>query len=226
VAVDGSGNVFFSDNGNSAIKEWSAVNGHVALLASAGLNDPEGVAVDATGNVYFADTGTNSIQELPRVFVDPTPRVESLAAGNDVLPVVLPAVQNLLAPFNPISDSSWLTISGITNGVVSFSFTADTGGSRTAHLTLLGQSIPITQGAIGTPPTLGSVQLLGNGALQFSFTNNPNAVFAVLSATNLALPLSNWTVVGAASNTSSDVFQFTSQPITNGAPLFFTVRSP
>jgi hypothetical protein len=108
----------------------------------------------------------------------------------------------------------------------SFSFTANAGPSRTAHIALLGQSIPITQGVIGTPPILTSVQMLGNGVLQFAFTNNPSAVFTVLSATNLSLPLSNWTVAGTASNSSSNVFQFTSQPITNGAQLFFTVRSP
>jgi hypothetical protein len=138
----------------------------------------------------------------------------------------LPVTINLLAPFAPTSDQSWLSITGITNGVVSFSFTANAGPSRTAHIALLGQSIPITQGVIGTPPTLTSVQRLGNGVLQFAFTNNPSAVFTVLSATNLSLPLSNWTVVGAATNIASDVFQFTSPPTTNDPQRFYQVRSP
>ena len=105
------------------------------------------MAVDGAGNVYIADTGDNAIKELPHAFVDPTARSESLAAGNDALPVVLPATENLLAPFAPTSDQPWLTITGITNGVVSFSFTANTGPSRTAHITLLGQTIPVTQAA-------------------------------------------------------------------------------
>jgi hypothetical protein len=226
VAVDGSGNVFFADTGNNAIKQWSAAKGNVTILASSGLNYPEGVAVDGMGNVYFADTETNAIKELPHAFVDPSPRLESLAAGSDALPAVLPAMENLLPPFTPTSDQSWLTITGITNDVVSFSFTANTGPSRTANISLLGQTIPITQGVIGTPPTLTGVQMLGSGILQFGFANIQSASFTVLSSTNLALPLSNWTVVGKATNTAPGQFQFTSQPTTNDLQRFYTIRSP
>jgi hypothetical protein len=48
----------------------------------------------------------------------------------------------------------------------------------------------------------------------------------VLSTTNLALPLSNWTVVGMASNVGPDLFQFVSQPATNASQTFYSVRSP
>jgi hypothetical protein len=191
-----------------------------------GLDFPYGVAVDATGNVYISDYVNNAIKELPYAFVDPTPKLEGLAAGSDALPAVLPATENLLAPFAPTSDQPWLTISGITNGVVSFSFTANTGSARTAHITLLGQTIPITQGVIGTPPTLAGAQMLGNGACQFCFSNTPGASFTVLSSTNLSLPLSNWTVVGAATNTAPGQFQFTTSPTTNDPQFFYVVRSP
>ena len=91
-------------------------------------------------------SGNNAIKELPRAFVDPTAKWEGPAAGSDVLPVVLPATANLLAPFAPTSDQPWLTITGVTNGVVSFAFDANTTGTnRTAHITLLGQPISITQ---------------------------------------------------------------------------------
>jgi hypothetical protein len=151
-----------------------------------------------------------------------------LAAGNDTLPPVLPITENLLPPFAPTSDQPWLTITGITNGVVYFSFTAYGGPGRIAHITLLGQSITVTQGVIivGTPPTLIDLQNLGNGVVQFAFTNTSNAYFEVLSATNLSLPLSNWTVVGTASNIGSDMFQFTSPPTTNSKQRFYSVRSP
>jgi hypothetical protein len=39
-----------------------------------------------------------------------------------------------------------------------------------------------------------------DGTKEFSFSINPGATFIVLSATNLALPPSNWTVVGAPAN--------------------------
>jgi hypothetical protein len=226
VAVDGSGNVYIADSDHSAIKELTAVNGSLTPLVSSGLYWPLGVAVDGAGNVYIADTSDNAIKELPYAFVDPTPKLEGMAAGNDALPAVLPITENLLPPFAPTSDQSWLTITGITNGVVSFSFTANTGPARTANITLLGQTIPITQGVIGTPPPLSGAQMLANGAFQFSFTNNPGAAFTVVCTTNLSLPLSNWTPVGPPSNPAPGMFQFTSQPTTNGSQLFYGVRSP
>jgi sugar lactone lactonase YvrE len=227
VAVDGAGNVYFADSGDGAVKEWIAVSNTVTTLVS-GLGFDVGVAVDATGNVYIGDTDNNAIKELPYAFVDPTPKPESSAAGSDSLPAVLPVTENLLPPFAPSSDQSWLTITGITNGVVSFSFMANTGPARTAHITLLGQSIPITQAAviIGTPPTLTGMEILGNGLFQFSFTNTPGASFTVVSATNLLLPLSNWTVVGNPVESPAGMYQFTSQPNTNISQTFYGVTSP
>jgi len=226
VAVDGSGNIYIADGYNNPIYEWMPANNTLTTLVSSGLASPSGLVVDGEGNIYIADTYNNAIKELPRAFVDPTPRSESAAAGNDALPVVLPATENLLAPFTPTSDQPWLTISGITNGVVSFSFTANTGPSRTAHITVLGQTTAITQGVIGTPPTLTDLQTLGNGVIQFTFTNNPSATFTVLSTTNLLLPLAEWAVVGAPTNIAPGLFQFTSQPTTNDAQRYYRVRSP
>jgi DNA-binding beta-propeller fold protein YncE len=63
VAVDGSGNVFIADYGDSAIKEWVAATGTVSTLVSTGLSGPLSVAVDGSGNVYIADTGNKAIKE-------------------------------------------------------------------------------------------------------------------------------------------------------------------
>jgi hypothetical protein len=67
--------------------------------------------------------------------------------------------------------------------------------------------------------------LLTNGMLQFTFTSSPAATFTVLTSTNLALPLSNWTVLGAPVSNGPSSFQFRI-PATNGIPQFFGVRSP
>jgi hypothetical protein len=223
VAVDGAGDVYIADTGDGAIKRWTAANNNVNTVS---LRLPSGgVAVDGVGDVFIGII-IGAIVELPHVFVDPTPKLEGLAADSDALPVVLPPTENLLPPFTPTSDQTWLTITGITNGVVSFSFTANTGSARTAHITLLGQTIPITQGLIGTPPNLTGARMLRNGVLQFAFTNTPGASFTVVSTTNLSLPFANWTVVGAASNTAPGQFQFTSQPTTNDPQRFYGVRSP
>ena len=163
VVVDGSGNVYFADWMNNAIRKWTAASKTVSTLAGSGWNRPQGLAVDAAGNVYVADTGNNTVTELPRAFVDTTTKSEGGSSGSDVLPVVLPSTVNLLPPFAPTSDQPWLTISGVTNGVVSFSFSANTDSStRTANITLLGQTIPVKQAVFVTAPTLVGVEMAGN----------------------------------------------------------------
>ena len=211
--------------------EQSAASGAVTTLVS-GLNNPLGVAVDGVGNVYIADSGNNAVKELPRAFVDPTAKPESALAGSDVLPVVLPATQNLTGPFAPASDSTnWLTINGVTNGVVNFTFTANTNASpRTGNITVLGQSIAVTQtnGVAVTPPTLTGGSILASGAFQMGFTAPTGLGFTVLSTTNLTLSVTNWTVAGTAVETpaGSGQYQFSDPAATNGGQRFYRVRSP
>ena len=120
-----------------------------------------GVAVDGAGNVYIADSGNNAIKELPHAFVDTTPKTGTGGrAGSDTLPVVVPAkaiftLPHLTGPFAPVSDSPWLTITGVTNGVVSFAFTANPATTnRTANITVLGMAISVIQSAAPvTPPS-------------------------------------------------------------------------
>jgi DNA-binding beta-propeller fold protein YncE len=225
MAVDGAGNVYIADTYNQVIKEWTAANNTVSTLVPSGLYYPSAVAVDGSGNVYIADRNHNAIKELPYAFVDPTPRIESALLGNNAL-VVLPATANLLAPFAPTSGQSWLTLTGITNGVVNFSVAANPGLPRMAHINLLGQTIAVMQVALGPPQILSVLPPQGNGVFQFAFGNTESASFTVLSTTNLSLPVCNWTVVGAASNTAPGVYQFTSPPMTNDAQCFYGVRSP
>ena len=193
LAVDGAGNVYIAGPSYGVVAEWSAASNTLITLVSSGLDLDYSVAVDGTGNVYIADTYNQAIKEMPYAFVDPTPKLETLAAGSDVLPVVLPATENLLAPFAPTTDQSWLTISGITNGVMSFSFTAAT-SNRTGHITLLGQAIPVIQGpllyylgtnALSEGPAAGSDNVLllvsPPGA---AWTNTANAAWLHLSPGN------------------------------------------
>jgi uncharacterized delta-60 repeat protein len=64
------------------------------------------------------------------------------------------------------------------------------------------------------------------GAFQFSFTNVPGAVFTALSATNLSLPLSNWTTLGNATEVADGLFRFTDSSSAGLAQRFYSVRSP
>jgi DNA-binding beta-propeller fold protein YncE len=226
VAVDGAGNVYIADYGNNAIKEWNAANNSVTTLVSSELNQPTGVAVDGAGNVYIADYGNNAIEELPRAFVNPAPVTEGAAAGSDSLPVVLPDTQNLSGPFAPGSDQSWLIISGVTNGVVSFSFTANTTTApRTANITLLGQTIPITQSAVPLPPTIANWSFNGSNQFQLQFTGSSNSTYTVFSTTNVALPLSNWVPLNPVIETSPGQYQFTDTNAPSDPQRFYAVRS-
>jgi uncharacterized repeat protein (TIGR03803 family) len=222
LAVDGSGNVYIASPGTFTIDEWMAAGGGLSTFFSVAY--VYCIAEDGAGNIYFGQSG--DLAQIPYAFVDPTPKFETAAAGSDFLPAVLPATVNLLAPFAPASDQAWLTIGGVADGVISFSFTANNGSSRTATITVLGQAIPITQGIIGTPPILTGLQLLANGVIQFAFTNSPSASFTVLSTTNLSLPFTNWTIVGVATNVSTGMYQFTAQGATNATLTFYAVRSP
>ena len=236
LTVDGAGNVYIADSGNEMIKKWTASSHTVTTLASLGLSFPGGVAVDGAGDVYIADSANNVIEELPHAFVDPTGKLEGPAAGSDVLPVVLPSTANLTGPFLPgavnmtgpfqqFSDSDWLTVTGSTNGVVSFSFTANNSATnRVAYIILLGQLIPVTQ--VGSL-NLTDLTILSDGTVQFSLNNIfTNATFTVLSSSNLLLPLTNWTVLGSLTNNGSGQCQFTDLTATNGGQRFYRVSSP
>ena len=146
VAVDGSGNVYIGDRENNFVKEWVAATQTVRTLVSTGLNFPGGVAVDALGNLYIADTNNSAVEERPRAFVPAGAVSEGAAAGSDQLLPVLPTNEVMIGVFAPSSDQSWLTLGSPSNGVIPFSFTANTGTtSRTAHITVLGQQITVTQ---------------------------------------------------------------------------------
>jgi hypothetical protein len=77
-----------------------------------------------------------------------------------------------------------------------------------------------------TPPQLVNAQVLGNGRFQCGFSDLAGASFTVLAATNAASPLSNWTVLGPATEVSPGQFQFTDQGATNCAQRFYRVISP
>ena len=71
----------------------------------------------------------------------------------------------------------------------------------------------------------GAVKLPG-GAFQFSFTNLSSLSFTALGTTNLALPLTNWTVLGAPLEAPPGQYQFTDPQATNSATRYYRVRSP
>ena len=157
--------------------------------------------------------------------MDPTPLTVGIAGGNDLLPTILPVTEKVLAPSAPTSDQAWLAIIGITNGIVNLSFTPTT-TNRTAHISLLGENISIVQKTNAvTALRITGVRMPAKGVIQLTVTNVAGATFTVLSATNLAQPLNQWTVMGSATNVSPEIYQFSDPQATNST-RFYMIRSP
>ena len=76
VAVDGIGNLFIADSGNSRIRKVDAATGVITTVAGGGVMGdggpatdallffPEGVAVDKSGNLFITDTGNNRVRKV------------------------------------------------------------------------------------------------------------------------------------------------------------------
>ncbi len=77
-----------------------------------------------------------------------------------------------------------------------------------------------------TPPQLVHPWVLGDGSFQFGFGHLAGASFTVLAATNVALPRSDWTVIGPAAEVLPGQFQFIDPDATNHAQRFYRVVSP
>jgi hypothetical protein len=79
-----------------------------------------------------------------------------------------------------------------------------------------------------TPPpppivtTLTGPKLFGNGAFQFAYTNSSAISGSVYASTTLT----NWTAIGAATQISSGLYQFTDTNVTNYPRRFYQLRSP
>jgi hypothetical protein len=76
------------------------------------------------------------------------------------------------------------------------------------------------------PPTLVNPTVLPDRNFQFTFTNSPAASFTVLSSSDVTLPLSNWTILGPATETSLGHYQFTDSAATAAIAQFYIVRRP
>jgi uncharacterized delta-60 repeat protein len=84
------------------------------------------------------------------------------------------------------------------------------------------ETVTVFSLASAQSPRLGGMTRLGSGAFQFSFPNLSGITFTA----NLTLPLSNWSVLGPATEISPGQFQFTDHAVTNFRFRFYQIRSP
>ena len=75
-------------------------------------------------------------------------------------------------------------------------------------------------------PVITSAAKLPGGAFQFGLTFTPGVARTALAATNAALPLTDWSVLGGLTEVSAGQFQFTDFQATNSPQRFYRFRSP
>lgn len=96
LALDGAGNLYIADSGNSAIRRIDAITGVITTVAgtlgqqgstgdggpatAARLSFPYGIAFDAARNLYIADTGNNLVRR-----VDASTGIITTIAGSGVV---------------------------------------------------------------------------------------------------------------------------------------------
>ena len=199
LAVDGAGNLYISDQGSNSLYQYVPATQQTNTLVSGVLNLPGDVAVDGNGNVYVADTYNNALEEYSTGFVSAGSLSEAATAGTDQLQV-LPASTAVTAA----SDSAWLTIGTIANGVVHFSFAANTApAARVANISLLGLTIPVTQAAASVPNAALSVSSLTFATQTVGVTSAAQPV--TLSNTgNTALAITSIAVTGSNASDYSE----------------------
>jgi hypothetical protein len=151
-------------------------------------------------------SGSNGSQDSPSDY----PVVQLLSLHSE---------QTLFLP-----STSWQTNSFISAPVTNFP-------PGYALVTVFVNGIPSASSIVriaATPTTIfqTNAKKLPGGAFQFGFTNTPGAVFTALAATNVSLPLSNWTALTGVIEISSGQFQFTDTQATNSSRRFYRVRSP
>lgn len=77
----------------------------------------------------------------------------------------------------------------------------------------------------GTPPSLSGFLLRGD-SFRFSFTNAPGLSYTVLSTTDVALPLSQWQILGHPTEAPAGWYQFTDTQLATNLRVFYRVRQP
>jgi hypothetical protein len=80
---------------------------------------------------------------------------------------------------------------------------------------------------VGVPAIFDQMQVLGDGTFVLGFTNISGAPFTVLSSTDVLAPVSDWTILGHASEILPGQFQYSdARALNRDAIRFYWLRSP
>ena len=115
----------------------------------------------------------------------------------------------------------------VTNGIsgllpnTTYHFRAGAANSLGA---VLGSDVSFVTAPVASP-TITSSQIVG-GYFQLGFTSYAGLSFSVLTSTNLALPLSQWQVLGAPTEGSAGQYHFNDPNNQNGQAQYYLIRQP
>jgi hypothetical protein len=181
-----------------------------------GILDAETGTIGLTNNYSLTggalNFGIGSLSGYGRIYLAGNPVLSgtmSVSLNNGYAPTngsVFPLLSygSASGVFNPLELPAW--INWQTNyGVTALTLTVSNLNGR-----------PILAGTVITAP----------GQFSFQFAGNPNASYSVLATTNLTTPLIDWTVLGAATLISNDLFQYIDAHTTNYPQRFYRLSSP
>jgi hypothetical protein len=157
-------------------------------------------AMRADGSIIAWGAGTTNTGSFPNL-------------GQSLVPTGLEAISPAVLTAGNVNTN----LTG--DYLITYSVTNAFSGIATATRT-------VTVTAPPQPPVLTSTVLLAGGNFRFNFSNVTPITFTVIASTNIALPTSNWTVLGAATMISPGVYQFTDTQATNFLRRFYQVKSP
>jgi hypothetical protein len=219
-AANGTGGAIYnglSDNSYSSLSlNQCTVSGNSAANSSAGgifNDDSDGDVTSLNNSIVSSNTPVN--------FAGSFSGTPNLVGGN----AKLAPLGNYGGPTQTMPP---LPGSPAIDAAVSSSFTTDQRGFPR----VLGPApdLGAVEGIFNPagPGLLTTVPRLGNGTFQFGFTNYEGMTQTILTTTNLALPLSQWTILGTAVETpaGSGNFQFNDQQTTNYLQRYYRATSP
>ena len=221
----------------SAYTSYSMLSG-ITLNASGTGATPGSTAAtikgSASGGATVTVAGPMVLTFKPQTLTGDTTHpalfISQISSGQLVVSSASLTVNN--AGGSPLAAGTYSLIQVVAGGTISLgSPTVTVTGSgmaagATASLSVSGTSVNlVVTGGVSTPPVINSLVISG-GNLIFSGTNGAHGgTYYVLSSSNVALPLSQWSSIATDTFSGTGTFSVTN-PVGTDPSRFFIIKSP
>ena len=208
-----SANTIISGGGASSIK---MTNGILSLTSAVGSI---GTSAAPIGSISVSNSTLNlAIGGFPPVVTSNLIASGSATINITALPTIgsVPATNTLIQSSNPITNSANVVLGSLPVG---YTGTIITNSSNTA-IQLVITGAPPTHGATITGVSLQSTNVVITGT-----NGSVSGVYYVLSSTNVALPLINWTAIATNSFNASGNFNVTNPYSATDMQRFYIIQS-